>query len=437
MEILLKIGTLVLSAYSVLVLYRVVFDIVGFVRGPKVFPEARVRHTYGVIIAARNEERVIGNLIRSIRRQDYDPEKLRIFVVADNCTDRTAEICRELGAVVYERHDEARMRKGYALEFLFRQIQRDYGVSSLDAYLFFDADNLLARNFVTEINKAFDACGEIAVGYRNTKNFDTNFISAGYGFHFYNSTMTMHRPRSLFGQSTHIAGTGYAVSSALLSGGWHYTCLTEDTQFCLTAVAQGRKIEFCEAAEFFDEQPHTVRVMVRQRLRWAKGRLACFFLLFPRLIRGIFRCKERKFSCYDMFFYILPKALLSALASVLYTAVSFLAALWTSGVSGGAAPGGVRQALSGLFLALGVSWLRLFLLGALIAVRERRHIRCKTGRLVLYTLLWPYFDLIGLPISIASLFMRVKWKPIRHDQGIAIEEIEGAEGRERPPRPWG
>lgn len=424
MEIVLNIGALILSAYSVLVLYRVVYVVVGFLCKPKTFPEARTQHTYGVIIAARNEERVIGNLIRSIRCQDYDPELIRIFVVADNCTDRTAEICRELGAVVYERHDEAHMRKGYALEFLFRQIQRDYGISSFDAYLFFDADNLLARNFITEINKAFDSCGEIAVGYRNTKNFDTNFISASYGFHFYNSTVTMHRPRSLLGQSTHIAGTGYAVSSGLLSDGWRYTCLTEDTQFCLTAIAQGRKIEFCEAAEFFDEQPHTARVMVRQRLRWAKGRLACFFLLFPRLLRGVFCCKKRKFSCYDMFFYILPKSLLSALLSILYAAASFFAMLWTSGVSGSAVSGGVRQALSEPLRALGVSWLGLFLLGALIAVRERRRIHCKTGRLIFYTLLWPYFDLIGLPIAIASLFMRVRWKPIRHDQNIAIEEIE-------------
>ena len=423
METVLKIGALIMSAYTVLVLYRIVYDIVGFFCKPKTFPEARVQHTYGVVIAARNEERVIGNLIKSIRGQDYDLSRIRIFVVADNCTDRTAEICRELGAVVYERQDEARMRKGYALEFLFRHIQEDYGISSLDAYLFFDADNLLAPNFITEINKAFDACGEIAVGYRNTKNFDTNFISASYGFHFYNSTMTMHRPRSLFGQSTHIAGTGYAVSSRLLSGGWHYTCLTEDTQFCLTAIAQGRKIEFCESAEFFDEQPYTVKVMVRQRLRWAKGRLACFFLLFPRLLRGIFCCKERKFSCYDMFFYILPKSLLSALSSILYTAVSLLAALWVSGGSGLAVSGGVWPALAGLFRALGVSWLRLFLLGVLIAVRERRHIHCKTGKLIFYTLLWPCFDLSGPPIAVASLFMRVKWKPIRHDQSITIEEI--------------
>ena len=424
METILNIGARILSVYSVLVLYRIVYHIVGFFCKPKTFPDAGKQHTYGVIIAARNEERVIGNLIKSIQGQDYDRSLIRIFVVADNCTDRTAEICRELGAVVYERHDEAHMRKGYALEFLFRQIQRDCGISSFDAYLFFDADNLLAPNFITEINKAFDACGEIAVGYRNTKNFDTNFISASYGFHFYNSTMTMHRPRSLFRQSTHIAGTGFAVSSRLLSDGWHYTCLTEDTQFCLTAIAQGRKIEFCEAAEFFDEQPHTVRVMVRQRLRWAKGRLVCFFLLFPRLLRGIFCCKERKFSCYDMFFYILPKALLSALASILYTAVSFLAALWVSGASVQAVSGGVWPALAGLLRALGLSWARLFLLGVLIAVRERPHIHCTTGRLIFYALLWPCFDLIGPPIAIASLFMRVRWKPIRHDQDIAIEEIK-------------
>ena len=97
---------------------------------------------------------------------------------------------------MYERHDLSKARKGYALGFGFDRIKEDYGIENFEGYLFFDADNLLRPDYVTEMNKAFDT-GELDVitGYRNTKNFDTNCISAAYGIHFYRSSLTYHRPR--------------------------------------------------------------------------------------------------------------------------------------------------------------------------------------------------------------------------------------------------
>lgn len=258
MVTLQKISAALLTAYSICIAYQLVYAVTGLFAKERVYPPAKKQHTYGIVIAARNEERVIGKLLESNARQDYDKSLLTVYVVADNCTDNTAKICREWDARVYERFDPDRARKGYALEYLFENIRRDYGIGSVDAYLFFDADNLLKSDFVTRINDAYEAGGDMVVGYRNTKNFDTNFISVAYGLHFYRSTVLMHRPRSLFRQSTHIAGTGYAVASRLLADGWHWNCLTEDTQMCLTAVSRGVKIDYCEAAEFFDEQPYSL-----------------------------------------------------------------------------------------------------------------------------------------------------------------------------------
>ncbi len=424
MDKLIRIWGILTAVWMVLRAYKSVFDAVGFLTRAKKFPPAAREHTYGIVIAARNEERVIGNLLDSIARQDYDPALLHVFVVADNCTDGTAEICRAHGATVYERREPEKARKGWALEFLFDNIERDFGIGSFDAYLFFDADNLLSSNFVTEINRAFDSCGDIAVGYRNTKNFDTNFISAAYGLHFFSSIMNMHRPRAFFGLSTHIAGTGYAVSSELLRDGWHWTCLTEDTQFCLTQIARGKKIVFCEAAEFFDEQPYTIPVMVRQRLRWVKGRLACFFLLAPRLIAGIFKNRGRgRISCYDMFFYIVPYAVADAVKYVLKAARYVISGILELGLPALVLVS-IPGKLPGLLAAFGLTWLRMALGCAFVSLRERRHIRCSTPKLILYTLLYPFFDLTGIPIALAALFMRVKWKPIRHDRAIAISQLE-------------
>ena len=85
---------------------------------------------FGVIISARDEENVIGHLLESINRQDYPSELIKIFLIADNCTDNTAKIARELGAVCYERFDTKHRTKGYALQFLVENIRRDYGVEN-------------------------------------------------------------------------------------------------------------------------------------------------------------------------------------------------------------------------------------------------------------------------------------------------------------------
>ena len=110
-------------------------------------------HRYGVVIAARNESMVIGNLIRSIQNQTYPSKLIDIFVVADNCTDNTAQIARQLGAVVYERFNKEQVGKGYALDFAFRHIAQDYGANYHDAYLIFDADNLLDSHYSDEMNE--------------------------------------------------------------------------------------------------------------------------------------------------------------------------------------------------------------------------------------------------------------------------------------------
>lgn len=122
----------------------------------KKYEETDKEYSYGIVIAARNEEKVIGNLIDSIRKQTYNQDLIKIFVVSDNSTDNTASLCRSKGAIVYERFNKEQVSKGYALEFLFSNIQRDYGITSIDNYIIFDADNLLDKNYIYEMNKVIE-----------------------------------------------------------------------------------------------------------------------------------------------------------------------------------------------------------------------------------------------------------------------------------------
>ena len=113
------------SILGFLLAYKAVFFAIGFLFTRK-FKPAKNKHKYGILIAARNEETVIGNLLDSINKQDYPKDKLTVFVVADNCTDNTAEIARKHGAKVYERFDDTKKTKGFALEFLFENIEKLY-----------------------------------------------------------------------------------------------------------------------------------------------------------------------------------------------------------------------------------------------------------------------------------------------------------------------
>lgn len=426
--------------------YMNTFTVLGLLLPKKTYPETENKHTYGVVICARNEHLVIGNLIDSINAQNYDADKIKIFVIADNCSDNTADICKEKGCIVYERFDKEHARKGYALEYGFNKIESDYGIQSLDGYIIFDADNLLHPNFIKELNKAFDTGAGIAVGYRNTKNFDRNFISAGYGIHFYKSVALSHRPRAWIGTSTHLAGTGFVVASRLLKNGWHYTCLTEDTQFTLNAVADGEKILFCEDAEFFDEQPYEFKVMIRQRMRWVKGRLYAFVTTLPHLISGIFvhlyrtlksllRLEPeqpektldhfwRSFACYDMICYSFPTAIYYGFRQYVRPLVKWILAfialknitLWGSlGLAG--------KSLLLFISARGLDFLSRIPKECLVVIRERSHIHCSIWKLIFYTVLSPWFDLIGTPLAIFALFSTSQWKPIKHDEVISINQL--------------
>ena len=425
LDVIFKVLQTILTVITVLTIYKTVYKVIGFFFKARVYPETENRHKFAVIICARNEEKVIGNLLDSIHAQNYPQELLQVFVVADNCTDDTARICREKGAVVYERNDPAHARKGYALQYAFENIRKDYGgVDFVEGWFIFDADNLLHPEYMAEMNKAFDT-GEFDVicGYRNTKNFATNIISSAYGIHFYRSSFSYHRPRQVLHTSTHIAGTGYVVRSKWFEEGWKWTCLTEDTQFTYEVVSRGGKIGYCEAAEFFDEQPTRLRVSMRQRIRWAKGRLYAFFVYGYKLFAGMFRKKTNKWSCYDMIFYGFPYGLFSGLLSIATFLAAFIGVAVSAGWQGIAQEYFTLPVLKTAGIALGVYWAQGVVTALLVAIRERKKIHCPLPKLIFYILFFPWFDLMDIPLSIASLFMHVTWRRIVHEDTTRVEDI--------------
>ena len=460
---------------TVLTLYQTAYLFIGLFFTRK-FKPAKNKHKYAIVIAARNEEKVIGNLLDSIKMQDYPQELLTVFVVADNCNDKTAAIARSKGAICYERFDDKHKTKGYALEFLFDRIEEDFKRSSFEAYFVFDADNLLSTDYITKMNDAYDSGEKLVTSYRNIKNMDDNWITMAFSVHWLRTIRRFHRPRSFMHLATNLQGTGYLVDSSVVKNGWHYTSLTEDRGLTADAVSQGYRISYQNDAIFYDEQTPRARVAYNQKLRWSKGLLINFRESGFKLFRNIFFGKKytkikwyeeeenyskfKKFLVgirdryinFDTFMHLLPISVINIIRWLLVT-------LFLKGCYAYTHPYLNMNLFSGDFLLakiinhfvhvtvninpgpkgmlyvilLGI-WLRLFYrIGMylkkiaepwLYLFLERKRLKkLSIWKVFRYSLLFPIFDIVGRYTTYIGLFKNIEWKPVPHDSKITIDDI--------------
>lgn len=370
-------------------------------------------HNYAVLISARNEASVIGYLLESLNRQTYPSDMMTVFVVADNCSDQTAQTARTHGAVVYERFDKNRVGKGYALHDLLQWIRRDYG-RQFDGFFVFDADNLLQPDYIAQMNQTFCDGYGIVTSYRNSKNFADNWISAGYALWFLREAEQLNHARMLLGTSCAVSGTGFLFSRQVLEhhGGWNFFLLTEDIEFTIASILEGYTVGYCKDAVLFDEQPVTFRQSWRQRLRWAKGYLQVFRAYGGRLLAGVLR--RRSFACFDMAMAIMPAVALTVIA---------MFANFTAGVLCMLAGQGILPALWSAVEMLCNTYLMLLLVGGVAAVTQWKQIRATTAKKLLYILTFPLFMMTYIPISFSALFCKVEWKPIEHKRAMSLAEL--------------
>ena len=370
-------------------------------------------HRFAVLIAARNEEAVIGKLIDSIKAQGYPGRLVKIFVAADNCTDATAEAARSHGAEVYERYDMTRRGKGYALDFLLREIKLR-GHVRFDGYIVLDADNVLDRDFILHMNETFSAGHDIVTCYRSSKNYGDNWISAGYALWFLRESRYLNSARARLGSSSGVSGTGFLFSQAVLDaqgGGWPFHLLTEDIEFTIDNVTRGMKVGYCPDAIAYDEQPISFRQSWAQRLRWSRGYLQVFKKYGRALISGIF---SGSFSCYDMAMSIMPAAVLTGLSIVVNLGAALVNVLYYHewGVLGVSA----LQTLVNLYLTL-------FIIGAITTATEWKSIHCEPAKKIFYVFTFPLFMLSYVPIVIHSLFVTPEWTHIDHTRTLDVQQI--------------
>ena len=279
---------------------------------------------------------------------------------------------------MFRRFNRELIGKGYALDYCIKIISAQYADRGYEAYFVFDADNVLDVNYFREMNKTFDNGAKASTSYRNSKNYDSNWISAGYATWFLREAKFLSQARLNLNTSCAISGTGFFISAEIIDkvGGWKWHLLTEDIEFSTSSIIDGVRISYCPTAVLYDEQPITFRDSWNQRFRWAKG----FYQVFGRygwgLAKGIFtNPKGYRFACYDMLMTIAPGMLLTIISVMFNATIVVFAAmgLMSTGVM-------VASSVSSMFFCVFNYTLIMFAFGVLATFTEWDNINAPTSQ---------------------------------------------------------
>ena len=310
-------------------LYQIVIGFWGFGKAKKDYADHDPQMRFLALIPAHNEEKVIGDIIRNLQEMDYPRELMDFYIIADNCTDGTAEKARSLGAKVIETRKEspdAPTGKPIALRKALSQI--DYQ-NLYDLVMIFDADNLIDTNMFREVNSQYLDKGrpdfiQCYLGAKNKNGVVAWFYYAGYTL----SNRFFNLAKQRLGLNGVLGGTGFAVSSSCLAarGGWTTMTLTEDYEMQVEATLEGRKILWNHFTRVYDEKPTRLSAAIRQRIRWGQGHWYVTLHHTGDLFRAVFsgRISVWEFLSLGTYMYSVSATVL-AMLQVILTAVLCLA----------------------------------------------------------------------------------------------------------------
>ena len=307
-QILQGISSLLGIWLIAMLVYQLILSVFGFGKQTKDYSDHSPRSRFLVLVPAHNEERVIGDIIGNLQQMDYPRELYDFYIIADNCTDNTAQVARSLGANVIETFKEspdAPTGKPIALKKALARIG-DYD-SRYDLLMIFDADNLIDRNMFREVNSQYLDTGkpDFIQCYLGCKN--KTGIVAWYYYTSYTVTnrffqLAKHR----LGLNCAIGGTGFAMSTAYLRerGGWTTMSLTEDFEIQVEATIAGRRILWNHNTRVYDEKPTRMRASIRQKIRWGQGHWYVALKNFVPLFRALFHGRISIGEFLSLFFYM-------------------------------------------------------------------------------------------------------------------------------------
>lgn len=383
---------------SIITLYYISISIFSLYKKHEEYLDPPTK-SFAIVIAAHNEEKVIGELLKSIWLLEYPKELYEVFVIADNCTDNTAKIARSLNATVFERRDNNQKGKGYALEYGFKKIF--YLPRKFDAVLVVDADNLISSNFLTVMNCHLNRGEKIIQGYLDTKNPDDTWISRSIGVGYIITNRFWQLAKYNLGLSCALGGTGMCIESSVLKKfGWGMTSLTEDLEFQTKALLCNLRVSWTHDAIVYDEKPLTLKQSWRQRQRWMQGHCSVANQYFLKLFwTGIV---NKNFKMIDGAIYLLQPYYTMGLGLALV--LSYL----------------IHPGLLS-FYWFGVTFVIQYLYLGVALLLEKAPVKA-----FFWLLYYPFFTLTWIPVAFTGFIYRNQkdWNHTQHVRNISYEILK-------------
>ena len=393
----------ILLAFSfIYCMYFAITGLFGFKNYHKsMFGRHKAKYRFGIVIAGRNEEKVIGGLIKSLQKQHYPENLYEIFVVPNNCTDNTEGVAREAGATIIH-CDVPVKQKGDALEDTFKKLVKR---EDIDAFVVFDADNLVHPDFLARMNDALCEGVEVAQCFRDAKNMGDNWLTGSYTLFYFIQNFFFNRARMNYSGSAAINGTGFMVRKSVLQKyGFKTRTITEDSEFTGQCALRGIQVAFVEEAITYDEHPQSFWASWKQRKRWTSGCLSCLQIYGGKLLKTFF--KTGNIACFDMvMMYMAPlMVVLGFVLSVVLIAFHLL---------------GVE--LFDFFSYLYASGILFFIVFYLLSVAMNifvvKYNKKNTKNIFSGIIFFALFLATWIPINIICLFKKTNnWEQIKHDR---------------------
>ena len=405
---ILNFISVVLAIYG---MYYVVTSVTAFKRlGKNTICEYTPKNKFKILVACRNEQAVIANLIESINALNYPKNMYELCIIPNNCTDNTREIALNLGSRIIDCSYDCKC-KADALRCAFKQLEND----EFDAYIVFDADNVVHPKFLTRMNNALEEGFRVAQGYRDSKNPSDNWISGSYSIYYWMQNFFFNKARMNVGASASINGTGFMVKKEVIDTyGFNTKTLTEDIEFTAQCALNNIRIAFVQDAITYDEQPVSWKASWKQRKRWSVGTHSCLKIYGLKLIRSLF--KNRNMLSLDM-----ALNFLSPLIQVVGTVVITIMLVFKILIN--------IEAGALTFLGLiKITSLHLctitYLINIVINVFIIKYNKIKISNMILPILLYSFFIITWIPINIVSIFIKnSNWEQIKHTRSVRIGEI--------------
>ena len=288
-------------ALSVVFFWSTFVVLVGLIKPARRHPKSARKLKFAALVCARNEERVIKLPVKSVLMSKYPVEAREVIVLADNCSDRTAEIAREAGATVWEKTTPSH-GKGDVLEWGIKRLREER--PEVEAIAVFDADNFCSDGWFDAMNDALCDGEKVVTGRRSSSNPRATTISGWYTVYWSMINELSNRVRTNLGLSAKLTGTGFAFAVSILDEhGWRTHTLVEDTEFTVQTNLRGGRVAYVPEAEYADEQPVSADQMWRQLRRWSTGGwqvVHCYFFPWLRAL-----ARRPSLRLFDSFFAIL------------------------------------------------------------------------------------------------------------------------------------